>query len=110
MLEIVREFTSVGIGVLAILHDLNLTARFADRVFVLHEGKLLAQGPPSEVFTPALLGEAFGIESTLVNVAGLEAPQVCVMGVKSSVSQAASSPNSSSFGPKSGEIHANESH
>ena len=89
VLEIVKEFTSVGVGVLAILHDLNLTTRFADRVCVLNGGRLLAHGAPSEVFTPALLREAFGIESTLVTVPGLEAPQVCVMGVKSSPARAA---------------------
>ena len=47
--------------IIAVIHDLNLAARFADRVVVLKDGKVIAQGLPSEVVTPANLAEAFNI-------------------------------------------------
>ena len=79
VLEIVREFTSSGVGILAILHDLNLASRFADRVFVMHQGRVVASGAPVDVFEPGLLRSAFGIEATLVHVEGISAPQVVVL-------------------------------
>ena len=87
VLEIVREFTNSGVGILAILHDLNLASRFADRVFVMHEGCVVASGAPQEVFEPGLLRSAFGIEATLVNVPGITAPQVVVLDTDSSARQ-----------------------
>ncbi|QXX83362.1 MULTISPECIES: heme ABC transporter ATP-binding protein [Providencia] len=39
------------IGVCCVLHDLNLTALYADRVYLIHEGELVASGTPTEVLT-----------------------------------------------------------
>lgn len=49
-----------GLGVIAVLHDLNLAAR-ADRLLLLHQGRVLAQGTPAEVLTPAHLYAAYGL-------------------------------------------------
>lgn len=54
-----RDFARRGGGVLAVLHDLNLAVRAADRLLVLHEGRLCADGPPGEVLSDALLDEVF---------------------------------------------------
>jgi len=51
-----------GLTVLAVLHDLNLAAAFAPRVAVLHEGRVVADGPPDQVLTPALVDQTFGVE------------------------------------------------
>jgi iron complex transport system ATP-binding protein len=45
----VRARLGGGLGAVAVLHDLNLAAAFADRVMLLREGKVLAQGPTREV-------------------------------------------------------------
>ena len=50
-----------GIAVLAVLHDLNLAATYADTLVVMHRGRVVAEGAPGDVLTPALMLEVFGI-------------------------------------------------
>jgi len=50
-----------GYTVLSTLHDLNLVARFADRVALLVDGKLRALGTPHEVMTADLLSEVYHV-------------------------------------------------
>ncbi|GLS46593.1 heme ABC transporter ATP-binding protein [Methylobacterium brachythecii] len=50
-----------GVGVVAILHDLNLAAAYADRLLVLKEGRLVAGGTPSEILRDDLIAEVFGV-------------------------------------------------
>jgi iron complex transport system ATP-binding protein len=52
-----------GRTVLAVFHDLELAARYADRLLVLHEGRLVASGPPATVLTPARLADVFGMRA-----------------------------------------------
>jgi iron complex transport system ATP-binding protein len=64
LLGIVRTLASRdGRAVLAIHHDLNLAASTCDRLVALHEGRVVAQGPPEAVITPALLREVYGVEA-----------------------------------------------
>jgi iron complex transport system ATP-binding protein len=44
-----------------VLHDLGLAARFADRLVVLSEGAVAAEGTPDRVLTPALLARVYGL-------------------------------------------------
>ncbi len=48
------------------VHDLNLAARFADQVLLLHQGKVVAAGPREEVLTPQHIGAAFGLTPTVL--------------------------------------------
>ncbi|AGT11461.1 ABC transporter ATP-binding protein [Paracoccus aminophilus] len=50
-----------GRTVLASLHDLGLAARHCSRLILLHEGRILADGPPLDVLSPTHLARAFGI-------------------------------------------------
>ncbi|GGF32845.1 iron-enterobactin transporter ATP-binding protein [Marmoricola endophyticus] len=56
-----------GTTVVMVLHDLNLAARYADRLVVMRQGRLLCQGTPRDVLTPATLQEAFGLEALVVD-------------------------------------------
>ena len=51
---------------LAVLHDLNLAAQYADVVALLHEGRLHAFGPPADVLHEASLTRIFGIPMRVV--------------------------------------------
>ncbi|HEY4091327.1 MAG TPA: heme ABC transporter ATP-binding protein [Luteibacter sp.] len=56
-----RVCAALGLGVIAVLHDLNLAARYADEVAVLASGALLRHGPPAEALDTSLLSEIYGI-------------------------------------------------
>jgi iron complex transport system ATP-binding protein len=49
-------------GILMALHDLNLAAMFADRLVLLHDGKIAASGSADQVLDPVLLEKAYGIK------------------------------------------------
>ena len=49
------------------LHDLNAAASVCDRLHVLHEGAVVASGPPREVLTPALMAEVFGVRAAVTD-------------------------------------------
>lgn len=59
IMNIARDFARRGGGVVAILHDLNLTAMYADRIFVMHRGRLAATGSPQEVLSDDLIEKVF---------------------------------------------------
>lgn len=61
VLRVAQEEAATGTGVLAVLHDLNLAAQYADRIAVLADGKLVALGTAESVLTPAIVQCAFGI-------------------------------------------------
>ncbi|WKB55533.1 ABC transporter ATP-binding protein [Eleftheria terrae] len=63
VLQVVHEDVQRGGGIaLVALHDLNLALRFCDRIAVLAGGRLVAWGPPREVFTDAVLRSTYGVE------------------------------------------------
>ena len=59
-----------GRGVVAILHDVNLTSRFADRVIALKRGELFFDGTPERLLDAPLLSALYDIDITLVEQPG----------------------------------------
>jgi iron complex transport system ATP-binding protein len=47
------------------MHDLAFAARFADRILLMQDGRIVAGGAPREVLTPAQLATSFGIEASV---------------------------------------------
>jgi iron complex transport system ATP-binding protein len=62
VLSCARVFAQAKGGVLAILHDLNLAAAFADRIVVMDKGRIVAEGPPDAVLDEALLRSVWRVE------------------------------------------------
>jgi iron complex transport system ATP-binding protein len=52
-----------GLGAVAAVHDLELAARFCDRLVLLHGGAVLAEGSAEDVLAPDLLRVAYGVET-----------------------------------------------
>lgn len=53
-----------------VLHDLNLAARYCDHVLVMQNGRVVAQGAPTDVFTPEILEPVYGIQVHRIDVDG----------------------------------------
>jgi iron complex transport system ATP-binding protein len=67
-----------GCGVVVTLHDLSLAARMADRVLVLAQGRILADGAPGEALSPDVLARAYGIRTQVGE--GVAGPLIEVIG------------------------------
>jgi iron complex transport system ATP-binding protein len=65
ILELIRNLVGKGRCAIASLHDLSLAARFCDRLLLLAEGELAADGRPREVMTSSNLATFFGIQAEL---------------------------------------------
>lgn len=66
LMQVVRKVCSAGIAVLIIVHDLNLAARFADRILMLHDGRAVALGTPVEVMRPDLIECVFKVRTQVI--------------------------------------------
>lgn len=60
VMNIVTRYARAGGGVVAVLHDLNLTAVYADRVTIMREGRPVATGTPKEVMIDQVLSDVYG--------------------------------------------------
>lgn len=61
LMACVRTLTDEGMACVAVLHDINLAARYAHRIAIVEAGKLLAIGRPDDVLTEPLLERAFRV-------------------------------------------------
>ena len=59
VLRLARRASATNVGVLIVLHDLNQAARFADRVALMANGAIIANGPPETVLTSATLSRVY---------------------------------------------------
>lgn len=59
VLKLIKELATHRFGAIAILHDLNLAAQFADKIILLDEGRVIACGTPKEVLTTHHIEKAF---------------------------------------------------
>lgn len=60
-LELLRAARSRGVSLIITLHDLNLAARWCDRLCLLQDGRIRITGPPHAVLTPELIGAVYGV-------------------------------------------------
>lgn len=67
MLKLARELTQRGDSVVVILHDLNLASAYADRVLMLHQGKVAGLGCVREVFNRELLQQVFDVDVQILD-------------------------------------------
>ncbi|ONG45016.1 hypothetical protein BKE38_26975 [Pseudoroseomonas deserti] len=71
LLRLLRALAAEGVAIAIVLHDLNEARFVADRVALLAEGRLLAEGAPDDVLTPGLLGQVYGVGFRAVEGGGL---------------------------------------
>jgi len=60
VMQVARDFADAGGGVIAVMHDLNLTALYGDAVLIMSEGRSLAFGKVAKVLNNEILSDAYG--------------------------------------------------
>ncbi|WP_456389926.1 ATP-binding cassette domain-containing protein [Profundibacter sp.] len=60
VMQLAERYAKAGGGVIAVMHDLNLTAMFADQVALINQGQIVKQGTVIEVLTGKKLSSAYG--------------------------------------------------
>ena len=66
----------VGVTVVMVLHDLAMAARYADHLVAMRDGRVVAEGSPAEVVTPAVVEAVFGVAATVLTDPETGAPVV----------------------------------
>jgi ABC-type cobalamin/Fe3+-siderophores transport system ATPase subunit len=67
MLDLFRSVNREhGTTIVAVLHDLNQAARYADRIVAMRDGAILATGTPDEVLTPAVMKRVFDLDCRII--------------------------------------------
>jgi iron complex transport system ATP-binding protein len=74
VMDLMRALAAEGRTVVAVLHDLTMAARYADRVLVLDGGRAVAFGPPDQTLTESRLAETFGLACTFLDIGGRRVP------------------------------------
>ena len=69
-MEQVRALIAEGRTVLTVFHDLELAAQHAERLLVLRDGRLVADGPPENVLTPDRIADVFGMKARVERPSG----------------------------------------
>ena len=81
VLDLVEQLhTERGRTVVMVLHDLNLAARYAQRLVAMRDGRVVASGPPAEVLTSELLAEVFDLDAQVVTDPVAGTPMVIPVG------------------------------
>ena len=65
VLDLVRRLVADGLTAVAAIHDLNMAARYCDKLVLLNKGHVLAEGSPADVLTPDTIEFVFGVHSAV---------------------------------------------
>ena len=81
VLDLLHELNhEQGTTVVMVLHDLNLAARYADRLVVMRHGRIVAEGSPADVLTEQVVQEAFGLTARIIADPVCGSPMVVPIG------------------------------
>ena len=64
--ELMNLIRSLGLTALAALHELPLAAHYCDRLYLLKDGALVAQGTPCDVLTPEIIADVYGVRALVL--------------------------------------------
>jgi len=62
LMQLLVRLRKQGKTIVAVLHDINQACRYADNLIALADGRVIAAGAPSEILSPALVEEVFGLK------------------------------------------------
>ena len=79
-MELVRRLADDGLTAIAAIHDLNMAARYCDRLALMKAGRVIAEGTPDEVISPEMIEAAFGVRAAVYRDPVTGAPALSVIG------------------------------
>jgi iron complex transport system ATP-binding protein len=79
VLDLVCDLVAQGLTAIAAIHDLNLAARYCDRLVLLHRGRIRAAGPAADVLTPEHLAATFAVHAVVSPDPILGTPHVTIV-------------------------------
>ena len=81
LFRLVRELArEANLAVLAAIHDLTLAALYCDKVALMHEGRIIAIGPPGDVLTTENIAQSYGAHVRVLHEPSLPAPVIVPYG------------------------------
>ncbi|XRG78657.1 ABC transporter ATP-binding protein [Rossellomorea sp. GAMAL-10_SWC] len=83
LLELFKDLNHQGNTLVAVLHDLNHAARYADNIIAMKDGQVIAQGDPREIITAKLVEEVFGLKCIIIDDPVANTPLVVPLGKQS---------------------------
>ncbi|WP_378144268.1 ABC transporter ATP-binding protein [Cnuibacter sp. UC19_7] len=67
LMELFADLNARGRTIVAVLHDLNHAARYADHIVAMRDGRIVAQGSPREVITTERVEEVYGLPNVVID-------------------------------------------
>lgn len=80
VLDLVRQLVDGGLTVIAAFHDLNVAARYCDRLVLLGNGRVLAAGVPEDILTPGTIESALGVRAAVYRDPVTATPAISLIG------------------------------
>lgn len=80
VLDLVRQLVDGGLTVIAAFHDLNVAARYCDRLVLLGSGRVLATGLPEDILTPGTIESALGVRAAVYRDPVTGTPAISLVG------------------------------
>jgi iron complex transport system ATP-binding protein len=72
LMELLKELVEdTGISVIMAIHDLNIAARYSERLLLMSEGRIVAAGSPAEVLSRENIGKYYGVEALVKEENGI---------------------------------------
>ena len=98
ILGLVRQLVDDGLTAIAAIHDLNLAARYCDRLVLISNGQVATEGPPEDVLTPETIESAFGVRAGVYRDPATDALAISLIGPAAAENGAAFGSNGNAAG------------
>lgn len=80
VLDLLTDLNAAGRTIVLVLHDLNQASRYSHHMIAMSSGRIVAEGPPSEVVTDLLVEEVFGVRCNILSDPVSGTPMVSPIG------------------------------
>tara|TARA_R110000868_G_scaffold235273_8_gene489124 strand:+ start:31248 stop:32045 length:798 start_codon:yes stop_codon:yes gene_type:complete len=80
MMQVLRYLSAHQVGILIVVHELNLAAQYSDQVYILKDGKTVVFGSPFEVFTEKIIAQAFDYHVSIIPHPKIRCPLIIASG------------------------------